>query len=86
MAFQRLHLYGVQLILLITVTFSWISTVNQLLDTVAFGGQVTGYTPCGGFTGCPGPNLHSSIASTLWIVLFWIGYGYFARYDTLYPP
>ena len=83
MAFQRLHLYGVQLILLIMLTFSWISTVNQLVDAFVFGGQATGYTPCGGFTSCAGPNLLSSTASTLWIVLFWIGYGYFARYDTL---
>jgi hypothetical protein len=82
MVFQRLHLYGVQVILLIILTFSWISTVHQLVDALVFAGQATGNTPCGGFTGCPGPNLLSSVASTLWIVLFWVGYGYFARNDT----
>ena len=82
MAFQRLHLYGVQLILLIILTFSWFSLVNSLVDAFVFGGRVTGTTPCGGFTGCQVTNLLSSTASTLWIVLFWVGYGYFARNDT----
>ncbi len=82
MVFQRLHLYGVQLVLLVILTFSWISTVDQLADAFVFGGQATGTPPCGGFTGCPGPNLLSSVVSTLWIMLFWIGYGYFARNDS----
>ncbi len=80
--FQRLHLYGVQLILLIILTFSWNSTIFQLVDAFVFGGQATGAAPCGGFTGCPGPNLLSSVAATLWIILFWIGYGYVTRNDT----
>ena len=82
MTFQRLHLYGVQLILLIILTFSWINTVLQLLDAFIFNGQVTGTILCGGFTGCPGPNLFSLVASTLWIVVFWIGYGFFTRNDS----
>ena len=57
MAFQRLHLYGVQLILLIVLTFSWNYTAFQLGDAFIFKGQVTGTGACGGFTGCPGPNL-----------------------------
>ena len=81
MTFQRLHLYGVQLILLIVLTFSWINTVFQLLDAFVFNGQATGTIVCGGFTGCPGPNLLSLVASTLWIVVFWIGYGFFTRDD-----
>ena len=79
MAFQRLHLYGVQLILLIVLTFSWNNTAFQLGDAFIFNGQVTGTTACGGFTGCPGPNLLSLVVSTLWIVVFWIGYGLFTR-------
>ncbi len=82
MAFQRLHLYGVQLILLIILTFFWISTARQLLDAFVFGGQATGTPLCGGFTGCQGPNLLSSVIATLLVVLFWIGYGYFVRNDT----
>ena len=82
MTFQRLHLYGVQLILLIVLTFSWINTVFQLADAFIFNGQVTGTIACGGFSGCPGPNLLSLVVSTLWIVVFWIAYGYFTRNDS----
>ena len=82
MTFQRLHLYGVQLILLIVLTFSWIYTVFQLADAFIFNGQVTGTIACGGFSGCPGPNLLSLVVSTLWIVVFWIGYGFFTRNDS----
>jgi hypothetical protein len=81
MTFQRLHLYGVQLILLIVLTFSWINTVFQLLDAFVFKGQATGTIVCGGFTGCTSQNLLSLVASTLWIVVFWIGYGFFTRDD-----
>src|SRR6185312_15623006 len=41
-----------------------------------------GPAACGGFTTCPGPNLLSYVASTLWMTLFWIGYGVLARHDT----
>ncbi len=67
---------------LIVLTFSWINTVFQLLDAFVFNGQVTGTLVCGGFTGCPGPNLLSLVVSTLWIVVFWIAYGYFTRNDS----
>ncbi len=82
MAFQRLHLNGVQLILLIVLTFSWNNTAFQLGDAFIFNGQVTGIIGCGGFTGCQGPNLLSLVLSTLWIVVFWIGYGLFTRNDS----
>jgi len=81
MTFQRLHVYGVQLILLIVLTFSWNNTAFQLGDAFVFHGQVTGTTACAGFTGCTGPNLLSLVLSTLWIVVFWIGYGFFTRND-----
>ncbi len=69
--FQRIHFYGVQAILLIGLTFSWFTTVMQILDSAV---------PPGPF-GSP-PNLASSIASTLWITLFWLGYGLWSRGDT----
>ncbi len=82
--FQRLHLYGVQLILLFILTVSWLGTVGQLFDSLFFGGRGTHTTPCGGFTTCPGsgPNLLSLTLSTLTIVLFWLGYSYLSRNDT----
>ena len=82
MAFQRLHLYGVQLILLIVLTFSWNNTVFQLGDAFIFHGQVAGTIACGGFSGCQGTNLLSLVVATLWLVVFWIGYGFFTRNDS----
>ncbi len=79
--FERLHLYGVQLILLIVLTFSWNNTAFQLGDAFVFSGQVTGTPACGGFTGCSSTNLLTLVLSTLWLVAFWIGYGFFARND-----
>lgn len=86
MVFQRLHIYGVQLILLLLLTSNWLYTVRLLIDDLLFAGQ-GGLAPggpqaCGGFTACQGPNLLSYVAATLWITLFWIGYGLLARNDT----
>ena len=80
--FQRLHLYGAQFILLNLLIPAWILLFNQLVDAVAFGGKGSGVTPCGGFVACPQTNILSAAAATLWIVLFWLGYGYIARADT----
>ncbi len=69
--FQRIHFYGAQAILLIGLTFSWFNTVGQILDsTVPPGSNGTH------------PNLLSLVASTLWIILFWLAYGLLSRRDT----
>ena len=84
LVFQRLHLYGTQLILLFILTFSWLQTVGQLVDSVFFGGAGT-TAACGGGAGCHGPALASvitNVASTLWVVLFWSGYSWLGRADT----
>lgn len=82
MAFQRLHLYGVQLILLVQFTVAWLDLTRWLLDAGIFGGFTSGVVPCGGFTGCPTVNLLSLAVSTLWLLLCWIGYGSFNRHDS----
>lgn len=81
--FQRLHLYGVQFILLNILVFTWISAFSLLVNIVAFNGQAYGGgVPCVGFVPCSnGPNLFSTLASALWMVLFWLGYGWLARHD-----
>lgn len=76
LVFQRLHLYGVQLIMLTLLTFAWQAAGRLALDTLQFGGQVT----CGGGQ-CSTPPLISSIGAVVWIALCWIGYGYLARND-----
>ena len=81
--FQRIHLYGVQLILLFILATNWQSSVGQLVDALFFGGRGSGTRTCIGFTLCQqGPNLLSLAASTLFIVLFWLWYGYLSRNDT----
>lgn len=86
MVFERLHVYGVQLVLLLLLTSSWLSTFRLLIDDLLFagkGGLAFGGPPaCGGFTVCQGPNLLSYIAATAWITLSWIGYGLLTRNDT----
>ena len=81
--FQRLHFYGVQLVLLFILTPTWLFTVGQLVDSLLFSGKGSGVAPCGGFTTCnPGPNLLSLVTSTLWVILFWAGYSLLTRGDT----
>ena len=84
LVFQRLHLYGTQLILLFILTSSWLQSIGQLVDKVFFGGAGALAT-CAGSTGCQGSDLAAVLAnviSTLWVVLFWIGYGWLSRNDT----
>ncbi len=81
--FQRIHLYGVQLILLFILSANWIPTVGQLVDAFFYGGKGSGITTCIGFTVCQqGPNLLSLAASTFFIILFWLWYGYLSHNDT----
>ncbi|MEO8972911.1 MAG: DUF5671 domain-containing protein [Ktedonobacteraceae bacterium] len=81
--FQRIHLYGTQLILLFILSTNWIPNVGQLVDSLFYGGKGSGTPTCVGFTVCPqGPNLLSLAASTLFIALFWLWYGYLSRNDT----
>lgn len=81
--FQRIHLYGVQLILLFILSTNWIPTVGQLVDALFYGGKGSGTTTCVGFTVCQqGPNLLGLAASTLFIALFWLWYGYLSHNDT----
>jgi hypothetical protein len=82
--FQRLHLYGTQLILLSMFTFYWLRTVGELADSIIFGGAGSSAI-CNGNIGCQGPTagiLVADAASLLWVVLFWIGYGWLSRGDT----
>ncbi len=83
LVFQRIHLYGTQLILLFILATNWLSSVGQLIDALFYGGRGSGTNTCTGFTPCSqGPNLLSLIGSTLFIVLFWLWYGYLSRSDT----
>ena len=79
--FQRLQVYGVQLVLLFILTSYWLPTTNLLLDALVFAGK--GYQSfCGSPANCPAPNLLGPTLSTLWVLLFWVGYGLFSRKDS----
>ncbi|HEV2579379.1 MAG TPA: hypothetical protein VGT44_00890, partial [Ktedonobacteraceae bacterium] len=82
--FQRFHLYGVQFILLNILVFTWINAFSVLVNMLAYSGQASsaGINPCVGFVACAnGPNLLSVLAAALWMVVFWLGYGWLARSD-----
>jgi len=84
LVYQRLHLYGTQLILLFILTFSWLQSIGQLVDKVFFAGAGA-LAACAGGTGCQGTDLAAVLAnvvSILWVVLFWTGYGWLSRNDT----
>lgn len=87
LVFQRLHLYGIQLILLFILTNTWLWVMRQLIDTLLFDSQgaiSSGAPPyCGGFTACAsGPNLLSLTIAMIWVALFWIGYSFLVREDS----
>jgi hypothetical protein len=77
LAFQRLHFYGVQILLLIFLTISWLSVIRPLVDALFFANS----SMCAdGSCGTSNPLLLAS--SVLWFVAFWLGYGWLVRNDT----
>jgi len=84
LAFQRLHLYGVQIFLLSYVSFACFNVIKPLVDGVIFGGNVA-LEQCRSYTDivsdCHNPNLLYLVASLLWFVALWIGYGWLVRDD-----
>jgi hypothetical protein len=82
LVFQRLHLYGVQIILLIMLTFAWFTQIRPLIDGLIFGGRGT-LESCRsmGHYACPTYHLGYLAASILWFIAFWLGYGWLTRKD-----
>ena len=80
LAFQRLHVYGVQLLLLIFLTFSWQSNMSGLVDAVFFGGRgIREY--CGSSGSCQNLSIPFLVIALLWFILFWLAYGVLTRKD-----
>lgn len=81
LAFQRLHVYGVQLLLLIVLVFTWERNVNSLIDTLLFGGRgLRQY--CGSPADCQTVNVGFVLLTLLWFVVFWLAYSWLTRTDT----
>jgi len=81
LAFQRLHFYGVQILLLIFLTVFWSNTIRSLIDMLFFAGRGTSAS-CAGGGYCTNYNPFFMVMSALWFPAFWIGYGWFVRKDT----
>ena len=84
LGFQRLHFYGVQALLLIFVTFAWLSYSKTLVDRLFFAGRNALAVCSGGgdSTYCPRYNALFLFITLLWFVVFWIGYGWIVRKDS----
>ncbi|GAC1399189.1 MAG: hypothetical protein NVS4B12_11570 [Ktedonobacteraceae bacterium] len=81
LAFQRLHVYGVQLLSLIFLSFAWSSNVNGLIDSLFYGGRGT-REYCGSPGSCQSLNVGFLFLTLLWFVCFWLAYGWLTRNDT----
>ncbi len=80
LAFQRLHVYGVQLIFLVLLATVWERYVNSLIDALFFSG--TGAREyCGNTGSCHSENISFLLLTLLWFVAFWLGYGWLTRSD-----
>ncbi|GAC1433144.1 MAG: hypothetical protein PVS3B3_17900 [Ktedonobacteraceae bacterium] len=81
LAFQRLHIYAVQLLFLIVLAFAWERNVNSLIDTLFFGGRgMREY--CGSPANCQNVHIAYLLLTLLWFVSFWLAYGWLTRNDT----
>jgi hypothetical protein len=80
LAFQRLHFYGVQVLLLIFLTISWLNAIRSIVDTLFFANRGI-LSSCVGAP-CPTDNPLLLAISVLWFAAFWLGYGWLVRNDT----
>ncbi|GCE09423.1 hypothetical protein [Dictyobacter aurantiacus] len=77
--FQRIHLFGVQLVLLLIVIIFFIlqPTIRYVIDTVFFHGAVQ----CEGSSSCQPANPFWLMLTLLWIVGSWLFYSWTASQD-----
>ncbi|GLV53895.1 hypothetical protein KDH_07460 [Dictyobacter sp. S3.2.2.5] len=77
--FQRIHIFGVQLVLLLIVIIFFIlqPTIRYVIDTVFFHGTVQ----CEGSSSCQPANPFWLLLTLLWIVGSWIFYSWTASRD-----
>jgi hypothetical protein len=75
--FQRIHLYGVQLVLLISLISAWFWTIRLLVDGLIFNVSACSWDirdVCRG-------QLWNYAGVALWFVVTWAGYSWFTRTD-----
>jgi hypothetical protein len=83
LVFQRLHFYGVQIILLIALSYAWLTQIRPLVDELIFGGRGR-LDACHsmGNDACPTYHIFYLAISILWFIAFWVGYGWLTRKDS----
>ena len=79
--FQCLHFYGVQVILLITLSYTWLTQFRPLIDELIFGDHEA-LDVCHNNGGCTTYHILYLIVSILWLIAFWVGYGWLTRKDS----
>lgn len=82
MVFQRIHFYGVQIILLLFLTPNWFTSFRPLVDILVFGRRgLLESCQLGAEGPCPNYNVFGLIGLLLWFAVFWISYGLMVRKD-----
>jgi len=83
LVFERLHFYGVQIILLIALSYAWLTQIRLLVDELIFGGRgrLESCHSMGNYV-CPTYHIFYLAVSILWFIAFWIGYGWLTSKDS----
>jgi hypothetical protein len=77
LAFQSLHFYGVQAVLLIILASLWFSAIRPLIDALFFGNAAC--RDYGSY--CSTDHLGNMAGTLLWFLAFWLGYGFLTCLD-----
>ncbi len=80
--FQRIHIFGMQAILLLYLTVAFSQTIVPLIDSAFFANRGA-LDSCNIYASeCSSQNLAGLLAMTFWFLLCWLIYGLFTRNDT----
>ena len=80
LAFQRLHFYGTQVLLLIFLASAWLSYIKSFVDALFFASRGA-VEVCSDSSYCPRFNPLLLLVTVLWFTAFWVGYGWVVRKD-----
>lgn len=79
--FFRVHIYGVQAILLIVLGVNWSRVVLPIVDALFFGGRAYAET-CSDNNYCSHDNLFLLAIAGLWFAVVWLFYGWLTSRDS----
>ena len=82
--FQRLHFYGIQLLLLgffITTWYTFVGTFLLFIGSNVLHLTISDPNCYGGCTTPAGADVWRAFGSVAWVTIFWLGYGWIMRKD-----